>query len=55
MDFCVHIVDVKSIIIVISTIVKDLTKIFPRDFLYCMCFGENMVKWFTFGLYIINF
>jgi len=37
MDFCVHVVDVKSIFIVTSTIVMDLTKMFPRDFIYCVC------------------
>jgi hypothetical protein len=36
MDFCVHVVDVKSIFIVTSTIVMDLTKMFPRDFIYCV-------------------
>jgi len=37
MDFCVHVIDAKSIFIVTSTIVMDLTKMFPRDFIYCVC------------------
>lgn len=37
MDFCVHVVDAKSIFIFTSTIVKDIKKMLPRDFIYCMC------------------
>jgi hypothetical protein len=47
MDFCVHVVDAKSIIIVTSNFVKDLTKMFPRDFLYCMCLVKT---WLTSSL-----
>jgi hypothetical protein len=36
MDLCVHVGDAKSILIVTSTIVRDLTKMFPRN-LYIVC------------------
>jgi hypothetical protein len=44
MDFCVHVVDVKSIFIFTSTIVMDLTKMFPRNFIYCMCLVKTWLS-----------